>query len=308
MPALSVRRNAILLAAWSFAATLSGCTASSPQDALSTGGEDTRSAMIMKRDTKGDGRPLVLVGGGLTGWLGWIPQQDRLAPTRRVSRLQPLNVQLGLDGTALPAGYSVELESRALAASLDRATFPDATDIVAWSYGALVTLDFALDHPERVRTLTLIEPPAFWVLEAAGELDERSARERDALEALHEEMRGDVTEDQLERFLAQAGFGAPGTPIRSMPQWPTWVKHKRSLLQGPAVFAHRDELSRVKAFNRPVLLFKGTGSSYAFHRIIDVLSRTLPDARIVELPGGHAPHLVALDEFLKTLEVFQGRQ
>jgi pimeloyl-ACP methyl ester carboxylesterase len=282
------------LAAWSFVAMLSGC-------------DGTRSAMIMTRDTKGEGRPLVLVGGGLTGWQSWIPHQERLAPTRRVSRLQPLNVQLGLDGAALPADYSVELESRALAASLDRATFPDTTDIVAWSYGALVTLDFALDHPERVRTLTLIEPPAFWVLEAAGELDERSARERDALKALHEEMRGDVTEDQLERFLVQAGFGAPGTPIRSMPPWPNWVKHKRSLLQGPAVFAHRDQLSRLKAFNRPVLLFKGTGSSYAFHRIIDVLSRTLPNARVAELPGGHAPQLAAMDAFLKTLEEFQGR-
>jgi pimeloyl-ACP methyl ester carboxylesterase len=261
--------------------------------------------MIMTRDTKGEGRPLVLVGGGLTGWLSWIPHQDRLAAQRRVSRLQPINVQLGLDATPLPADYSVELESRALGASLDRATFPDAVDIVAWSYGALVTLDFALDHPERVRTLALIEPPAFWVLEATGELDERSTRERDELRALHEEMKVDVSEDQLERFLKQAGFGAPGTPIRSMPQWPNWVKHRRSLLQGPAVFAHHDSAARLKGFKPPVLLFKGTGSIYAFHRIIDVLGRTLPNARVAELPGGHGPQLASMGAFLKTLEEFQ---
>ena len=165
--------------------------------------------MVMPFDTKGDGRPLVLVGGGLTGWQSWVPHQERLAAHRRVTRLQPLNVSLGLDETPLPDDYSVKLESGALAASLDRAQLPGAVDIVAWSYGALVTLDFALDHPGRVRTLTLIEPPAFWVLEATGSLGERSARERDELKALHDEMKGDVTEEQLERFLKQAGFGAP---------------------------------------------------------------------------------------------------
>jgi pimeloyl-ACP methyl ester carboxylesterase len=156
-----------------------------------------------------------------------------------------------------------------------------------------------------VRTLTLIEPPAFWVLEATGELDERSMRERDELKALHDEMNGDVSEDQLERFLKLAGFGVPGTPIRSMPPWSNWLKHRQSLLQGPAVFAHHDTAARLRAFTPPVLLFKGTGSSYAFHRIIDVLARTLPYARVVELPGGHAPQLAAMDAFLKTLEEFQ---
>jgi hypothetical protein len=37
----------------------------------------------MARDTKGEGRPLVLVGGGLTGWLSWNPHQERLAAQRR---------------------------------------------------------------------------------------------------------------------------------------------------------------------------------------------------------------------------------
>ena len=91
-----------------------------------------------------------------------------------------------------------------------------------------------------------------------------------------------------------------------MPQWDGWLKHRRSLLQGPAVFAHHDTAARLKAFTPPVLLFKGTGSSYAFHRIVDVLARTLPDARVVELPGGHAPQLAAMDAFLKTVEEFQG--
>lgn len=272
------------------------------QAAASGGGGTT---MQMAMDFKGAGRPLVLVGGGLTGWLSWIPIQERLAGTRRVARAQPLNVQLGLDGQTLPANYSVKLESRALAAALDDAGLNEAVDLVAWSYGALVTLDFALDHAKRVRTLTLIEPPAFWVLEATNQVDDRSRRERDDLKQLHEEMRGDVSEDQLERFLMQAGFGAPGASLRSLPPWPTWVKHRRSLLQGPAVFAHVDGADRLRAFQPPVLLFKGTGSTHAFHRIVDVLGTTLPNARVVELPGGHGPQLAATEDFLRLLHDLQ---
>lgn len=262
--------------------------------------------MKMVMHTSGEGRPLVLVGGGLTGWLSWVPIQDRLASSRRVARAQPLNVQLGLDGQALPPDYSVKLESRALGAGLDDVNLKEAVDLVAWSYGAFITLDFALDHPERVRTLTLIEPPAFWVLEATNQVDDQSRRQRDDLKALHEEMRGDVSEDQLERFLIQAGFGAPGVSIRALSPWPTWVKHRRSLLQGPAVFAHTDRAERLRAFQRPVLLFKGTGSTRVFHRIIDVLGTTLPNARVVELPGGHGPQLAATDDFLRILHDFQG--
>lgn len=259
----------------------------------------------MRIDVSGEGPPLVLVGGGLTGWQSWIPHQERLAPTRRVARAQPLNVQLGLDDVPLPPAYSVELESESLGAALEREELDGTLDLVAWSYGAVVALDYALGRPERIRTLTLIEPPAFWVLEATGTWDERSSRERDELRSLHDGMRDDVSEDQLEEFLRLAGLSPPGTSVRSMPSWPSWVTHRRSLRQGPALFAHRDEASRLRGFGRPVLLFKGTGSSYVFHRIVDVLDRTFPDARLVELPGGHAPQLVAMDEFLRVLAEFQ---
>jgi len=210
-----------------------------------------------------------------------------------------LGPPLGLDGRPLPGDYSVKLESRALASALDDARLTGPVDLVAWSYGALVTLDYALDRPSRVRTLTLIEPPGFWVLESAGELDERSRRERDDMKVLHEQMRGDVTEEQLAEFLRQAGFAAGGTDVRSLPAWSNWVTHRRSLLQGPAVFAHRDDVGRLRSFHRPVLLFKGTGSSHFLHRVIEVLSAHFPDARVVELPGGHAPQLAAMEEFLR---------
>src|SRR5512142_2784780 len=113
--------------------------------------------MKMQVDVMGEGRPLVLVPGGLTGWLSWKPHAERLSATRKVARVQLLNVQFGLEGRPLPPDYSVKTESRALAASVEDLGFPKPIDFVAWSFGAEISLDYALDHPDHVRTLTLIE-------------------------------------------------------------------------------------------------------------------------------------------------------
>lgn len=255
----------------------------------------------------GEGPILVLVGGGLTGWLSWIPHQDRLARRRSVARLQPLNVQLGLEGRSLPADYSIKMESRALGATIEVLAPEAPVDLVAWSFGAVVALDFALDHSERIRTLTLIEPPAVWVLEATGRLDEQSRRELAGLRVLHDQMRTNVDETQLAVFLRMAGLCPPGQRPQDLSQWPVFVKHRQSLRNGRALFNQTDSANRLRAFDRPVLLFKGEGSARFLHAIVDALASTLPLVEVVELPGGHAPQLVAIDAFLADLTDFQKR-
>jgi pimeloyl-ACP methyl ester carboxylesterase len=259
----------------------------------------------MQIDVKGSGPPLVLVGGGLTGWLSWQPHQVRLASTRMVGRAQPLSVQYGLDNVPLPADYSIKTESRALAASVDALFPPGPIDFAAWSYGAFITLDYALDHPGRVRTLTLIEPPAFWVLDATGTADAETTRESDEMRTLYSTMVGDVTEAQLATFVRQAGLCPPGRSPEDLPQWAEWVKHRRSLRTGGAAWAHQDDAARLRAFDRPVLLVKGTGSSHFLHRIEDGLAKTLQHVQMIELPGGHAPNVVSMDAFLERMAAFQ---
>ena len=261
----------------------------------------------MLSDVKGEGEPLVLVGGGLTGWLSWQPHQARLASRRRVVRLQPLSVQLGLENRPPPPGYSVSAESRAMGAALDELGLTEPLDLVAWSYGGLVTLAFALDHPGRVRTLTLIEPPVFWAPRATGRMDPLSEREIGEMQVLYRQMRDDVNEDQLAAFLGQAGLCPPGQRPQDLSQWPVWFQHRRSLRTGDAAFAHDDRAERLRAFAAPVLLIKGTGSSHFLHRIIEALAATLPHASSIELPGGHAPQIVSADPFLEMLARFQGR-
>lgn len=55
-------------------------------------------ARALKRDSSGDGDPLILVPGGLTGWISWIPHQDRLSSNRRALRVLPIHNELGSAG------------------------------------------------------------------------------------------------------------------------------------------------------------------------------------------------------------------
>jgi pimeloyl-ACP methyl ester carboxylesterase len=255
----------------------------------------------MQTKVQGQGDPIVLVPGGLTGWLSWNPHVQSLRVNRKTIQVQLLNVQYGLEQSPLPSGYSVKMESRALKESMDELGFLTALDIMAWSFGGEVTLDYALDNPSRVRSLVLIEPPAYWALRKAGKLDDEAKENEEILSTF----KGDVSEEKLEQFARVVGLIPPGQPLRNLPQWPLWVQHRLSLRNNPAVIEHDDELKRLRSFEPPVLLVKGTGSAKFLHQIIDVLAAELPHARITEMPAGHAPHIVSMDRFLKEVAEFQ---
>jgi pimeloyl-ACP methyl ester carboxylesterase len=213
----------------------------------------------MRTKVTGRGAPLVLVPGGLTGWLSWEPQIERLAANRQVISVQLLSVDYGLDGRRLPPDYSLRTESQALAAALAELGLTQPVDVAAWSYGAAITLDYALNHPARIQTLTLIEPPAFWVL---GRERPRGA-EYEALLALGKTIQNDVSEAQLEQFVRAVGLCPPGKSPTQLPQWPVWLRHRYSLRNTSAPFQHQDDPTRLGTFRRPVLLVKGTAPRYS---------------------------------------------
>ncbi len=256
----------------------------------------------MQVTVHGEGTPILLVPGGLTGWKSWEPFIETFAGMhKKVILVQLLNVEYGMKGRPLPDDYSVKTESRALKAALDSLDLLGPLDIVAWSFGALITLDLVLDFPQLVNTLTLIEPPALWILKAMGEVDEETRHTVDFFRTLHSE----ITDEMLASFLQEVGFVKAGQSPRELPQWEQWMPYKQSLRNSPAIITQTDDLKRLREFKHPVLLVKGTGSATFLHRIIDGLRDNLPDARVIEQPGGHAPHIVSREKFLSELDKFQ---
>lgn len=256
----------------------------------------------LKYDISGSGTrtPLVLMPGGLTGWLSWIPHAKILANDHKVFRMQLLAVDLGLSGDPLPDNYSVDYEIAALQKTLDELNIQQA-DFAGWSYGGLITLGFALDHPDRVRSLTLIEPPAFWVVRSQGEVTEELLAEEKFGQSLDVDT---ISEEQLVGFTHYAGLIPADIDPRSLPQWESWYKHRQSLRISNSPYHYENSIERVRQFNKPVLLIKGENSNPMYHQIIDILDAELPDSMIATYPSGHAPHILSMQPFMKKFTTF----
>jgi hypothetical protein len=66
----------------------------------------TTDTLKMQYKVSGSGPVLVLVPGGLTGWVSWEPFVPRFI-SNKVMQVQLLNVQYGLEDKPLPVDYSV---------------------------------------------------------------------------------------------------------------------------------------------------------------------------------------------------------
>jgi pimeloyl-ACP methyl ester carboxylesterase len=249
-------------------------------------------------EVKGQGDPIVLVPGGLSGWLSWIPHAERLSKERMVVRVQLRSVELAEAGEPFREDYGVLTEREALQATVNELGL-DSFDLAGWSHGGLVSLAFALEYPERVRTLILIEPGAFWILSETGhasdalveaEADDRSFTGRE------------IAVDDLKDFLVRAGLGQPGDDFESVPSWPVWVRNRQVLSIFGTLWDYTDSLERLRALEIPVLAVKGTNTTELEAAVVDDLVATVPRGRLLELPGGHACHIENIDRFLKELD------
>lgn len=248
-----------------------------------------------------EGVPIVLVPGGLSGWISWKPHAEVLSKTHKVIRVQLLNMAAAEKQQVPSGGYSLRSESEALENTLTMLK-TEEVDLVGWSHGGEVSLDFALNYPERVRTLTLIEPAVYWVARAFRKFEEEERELKNLFAGFHDP----PSEDDLIGFLRMNGLVSPGADPRSMPRWPVWNSLKTALLSLSTVVSHTDDLDRLKALlGKPVLLVKGKESVGANSGIVDLLSKAIgSSSKVIILPDGHACHIVAQDHFIVELEQF----
>jgi pimeloyl-ACP methyl ester carboxylesterase len=250
---------------------------------------------------EGNGSPLVLLAGGRWDMQSFSKPSAALKSNHQVIRMEHFNVQFADEAKMLPSDYNLSTESEAILRTLDSINVKDPIILVGWSYGALIAMDFALNHPTRVKKLVLYEPPAFWVARAKGEspprMEEMINLSRTFTPAAA------ISDGQLASFRCILD-SCDTAQIKKHPQWGVWQKSKNRLRGLSAVANHTDSLSRLNQFMKPVLVLTGRGT-VAFHRRInELLAAEFPKANSVEIGGGHSAPQQAVAEFIDAIKMF----
>lgn len=241
---------------------------------------------------RGEGEPLVLVHGVGMQHGVWAPQIDALARTHRVVAYD----MLGHGGSALPpkdatlGDYAAQLEGL-----LDHLGIP-AANVAGHSMGALVVIEFALQHPSRT-----------WRLAALNAVFRRTPEQRAAVlsraAALHETGVQATIASTMARW-----FGAP-VPAALQPMATLVVGYLRDVQpEGYArtykLFASSDEAhaGRLHRLSMPTLLLTGEWDVNSTPEMSRAMGREAPHAVVEIIPGErHMMNVVAPDAVNQSL-------
>jgi pimeloyl-ACP methyl ester carboxylesterase len=175
----------------------------------------------------------------------------------------------------------------------------EAFHLVGHSYGGAVALRAALDMPERIASLTLIEPVAFHLLRPFAPLwlDIRALAQ-----GLADAARAGAPADGMARFIDY--WNGAGT-------WESLPETDRARLTGcaertvrdfAAAFAETADLRDYARLAMPTLLLSGENTTAPCRKLIDQLSVVLPRLRreVVAGAGHMAPltHAEATNRFI----------
>lgn len=250
---------------------------------------------------EGEGMPIIMLNGGTADMLVFAVHSKELSRYYKVIRMEQFNVQYATEGLMLPNNYSVQMESEAIKFTLDSLNIHEPVILTGHSYGGLIALDFALNHPKRIRSLILIEPPVFGIAHAKNESPEGMNK----MEALVKEFipQAEITEDMVKRFRCDL-MNCDTIDIRQHPLWTTWIKQKNRLRGLSATGKYKISLKKIHQFKKPVLIITGTLTVPFHKRINDLLVAEFPFAKSSSIQGGHTAVNTNPNEFIKSLMEF----
>lgn len=187
-----------------------------------------------------------------------------------------------------------------------RAMLDRPMDLLGHSFGATVALRLATEHPERVRSLTLIEPVFFAVaVRDAPEL--LAAHDADAAPFFEAYAAGETA---LAARLFNRMWSDPTSP-----RWPdlpdaTRAAMTRAIHVVPACSAaiYQDragllEQGGLDMVHCPVQLLRGANTHPVMAVINEGLARRLPDGRSITVPG--AGHMLPITHPAETARLMQ---
>ncbi len=229
---------------------------------------------------KGQGEPLLLIHGVGLNAAAWGPQIAALSDTHRVIALD----MPGHGGSAAPGAELADYVAQA-AALLDQLHIAKA-NVVGHSMGGLVAIGLALQHPDRVLRLGVL-----------NSVYERSAQARSAVEARAAEIArsgdcGDI-EQPIRRWL-----GAGETPLHAALRGWLSAMDPAAYAQAYRIFATGDRLfsGRLGGLAMPALFATGAEDPNSTPEMARAMAAAAPRGRAAVLDGQrHMMNLVAAE-------------
>lgn len=263
---------------------------------ISTHAQTTKRVLI-----EGDGTPIVLLNGGTADMSVFTVHSKELARKYKVIRMEQFNIQYANEGLMLPQDYSVHMESEAIKFTLDSLRINEPIVLVGHSYGGLIAFDFALNHPDYIRSLVLVEPPIFSIAEKNNESPEGMEKTKQLTKQFTPQ--AEITEDMVKQFRCDL-MNCDTFDIHKHPLWLTWIKQRNRLRGLSAVSNYHFDPKKLQTFQKPVLIITGT-QTVPFHKRIDeLLTREFSSAKTATLPGGHTAVNTSPHEFVDCLFKF----
>lgn len=254
---------------------------------------------------EGNGLPVVMLNGGTSDMSVFAAHSKALSPRYMVIRMQQFNIEYANENSLLPKNYSVHMESEAIKFTLDSLHIKQPVVLVGHSYGALIALDFALNHPGKLRSLVLIEPPLFQLAEAKKESPAGMKRMQELTKQFTPQ--ATITEDMVKQFRCEL-MNCDSMDITRLPLWKTWIEQKNRLRGLSAVSYYKTDLRKLHQFRKPVLIVTGTQTVPMHKRIDELLASEFPMAKTAALKGGHTAVNTNASEFAGILFKFLGNK
>lgn len=260
---------------------------------------DFRGARAYYRSWGQQGCPLLLLHSGGSSSRQWRKVVEHLPPTRLA--LAPDFLGFGdSDPWPEPGRLTHDLQAALALRVLDNHA-DGAVDVVGHSYGGAAAIRFAVNYPNRLRSLVLIEPVVHYVLRESGDpLFPESIRIAQTFITSVEQGRAEVG---WKAFLD--GSNGPGTWTRLSPE-----QRQRFLdqsIQTKEAFIsnlnNRTSLAEHRSIGVPTTLIYGTQTSTTNLRITTLLQDTMPAAKCV--PINHAGHMSPLTHPVEVAHAIQ---
>jgi len=192
-------------------------------------------------------------------------------------------------------------------AALIREVASGRADLVASSYGAVVALLVARDHPALVRRLVLVEPVVFSMLTP----DSAESQQASALDVARRQLLDGETDAAMRTFLsaliAPGAFDLMPESTRAMlrDNLPELTAEARAPLVTMAPRYTCEDARRVSA---PTLLVDGGSSAGFLHAMTRAVGACLPRVVSHTVPGAsHAVHAQQVQAFNELVRDFLDR-